>query len=142
MSKKLKELQDDFLNFKTKIPLLLNSLNELIGSNLSYEYNDIDKVEEFYEKNHSNPIKIGLSIEELNEMFYAFIGEAFIHYNGGNWILSDSKKDRAFGTPIITGARNTKYTISPYVWKEFIVRDLDREPISKIIKRSQIPRNV
>ena len=142
MSKKIKELEKEFLNFKNNIPSLLTRLNNIIGSNLSFEYEDIDKVENFYENNHTDPDKIGVSVNELDQMFYAFMGEAFIHYNDGYWILSDSKRDRAFGTPIISGSRNTKYTISPYVWKEFIVRDLEREPLSKIIKRSQIPRNI
>lgn len=134
MEKKIKDLKKDFAQFVEQIPEYLNLLNEKVGEELSFVLEDIDKVENFYEKNFLNPEKIGLDIETLNNMFYAFIGEAFIYYNGGKWILSDLKRDRAYGTPLITESRNTKFRTSPYIWKEYIVRDLEREPISKIIE--------
>jgi len=134
MDKSLKELKKEFSEFIQNISFYIEKLNVILDCKLTFELVDIDKVQNLFETNFKNPERIGLNSEILNNCFYAYIGEAFIHYNGGNWILSDSKRDRAYGTPIITGSRNTNFTTSPYIWKEYIVRDLEREPISKIIK--------
>ena len=109
---------------------------------MTYNYDKIDTVEHFYEKNHKSPNILGLTEIDFDNIFYSYFGEAWINYNRGFWILSNSRRDRAYGTPIITNSNNTKYTISPYVWKEFIKRDLQRAPLSKVIRRSQIPRDI
>ena len=134
MDKNLKELKNEFLEFIENISFYTEKLNMILGCKLTFELVDIDKVQNLFENNFKNPERIGLDFEILNNCFYAYMGEAFIHYNGGIWVLSDSKRDRAYGTPIITGSRNTNFTTSPYIWKEYIVRDLERVPISKIIR--------
>jgi|26BtaG_2_1085354.scaffolds.fasta_scaffold01153_3 hypothetical protein len=134
--------EKEFQEFKKNIPNYLNKLSILLKTELTYNYNDIDTVENFYVQNHKSPIILGLTETDFDNIFYAYFGEAIIYYNGGFWILSNSRKNRAYGTPIITNSNNSKYTISHYVWKEYIKRNLQREPISKIIRRSQIPRNI
>lgn len=142
MDKRLKELKTEFAEFVDQIPEYLKRLNDLLQVNLGFEYEDIDKVQQFYSINFSNPEKYGINIETLNKYFYAFMGEAFMHYNAGRWDLCVSKKDKAYGTPIILDWHfqgNKGVSISPYIWKEYIVRGLMDEPISKIIWRSQVP---
>ncbi len=134
MDKYINKLKKEFSEFIANIPFYIGKLNSTLNCELTYEFADIDKVQNLFETNFNNPEKIGFDLKLLNNCLYAYMGEAFIYYNGGYWILSDSKRDRAYGTPIITGSRNSNFTTSPYIWKEYIVRDLERQPISKIIK--------
>jgi hypothetical protein len=143
MEKKLKELKKEFAEFIEQIPESLKKTEELIGKELSFEYEYIDLVHQFYEKNFQNPERLDLNIEILNKCFYAYMGEAFMYYNGGNWALCTLISDKAFGTPLIlnwgTPPDRRRISISPYMWKEHIVRGLMDEPISKIVWRATIP---
>jgi len=137
--------QKEFGNFKSKIPEFIALLCEKMSlKGPSFSYEEIDMVQNFYQRSYKNTEKIDLTTQQLDECFYAYFGEAFIHYNLGEWELCTTKNDEAFGTPIILnwGKDNFPHSsISPYIWKEYIIRGLMDEPISEIIKRAQIPMN-
>lgn len=57
---------------------------------------------------------------EFKNILYAYLGEAFKHWQGGEWSLNTSKSDYAYGTPTIVnwGGKNYPWSrISPHVWR-------------------------
>jgi hypothetical protein len=135
MTNNLKEIKANFALFTNEIEKNLEKLNEVTGVQLTFSFEDIDKVHSFYESNFGNPEKLGITIEALNNCFYSFMGEAFKHHLGGYWSLVINKNDKAYGTPVILGWRHKGkggVAIRPFIWKEYIVRGLMKEPISKM----------
>lgn len=127
--KTLKELKVEYESFIRSIPDLLNLVEQnILNAKVSFSLDEIEKVQKYYEANHLNP---DIDLENLKKCFYAYVGEAFINYFGGNWDLSVLKKDEAYGTPTIVnwgpddylGPGTGKYpwsSISPFVWTEII----------------------
>ncbi len=139
----LKEIKSKYKVFSENITDNLQKAKRLLSvSELTFSYPEVDKIKDIYEQNYKTPEKLNLSYDELSEVFYTYVGEAFMSYNGGNWELSTVKADDAFGTPIILnwGKDNFDHcSISPYVWKVRIERGKLREPISEKIRAAQIP---
>ncbi len=144
MKKTLKELKVEFSHFIENINANLNRAKEMLKVNeITFSYDEIDNLKDLYENNYQNPEKINSSYEELADIFHAYVGEAFMFYNGGNWELAKYKKDEAYGTPIILNWGKDGFShasISPYIWRILIERKLFRGTMSEKIKAAQIPR--
>lgn len=127
--KSIKEIKEEYKHFVTSIPELLNQVEEeILKGKIIFHLDEIEKIQNYYEENF---IKNEIDLYNLNNCFYAYMGEAFIKYFGGNWQLCTLKKDEAYGTPIIVdwgpedylGPGTGKYpwvSISPFVWTEVI----------------------
>jgi hypothetical protein len=136
--KTAKELKTDYDFFITNIPNYLDKLKQLMSLQvITYSFEEIDSVKDFYEANYKCPDKLGITYDELVYLFYAYVGEAFMHYCKGNWELSKMKNDEAYGTPIILNWGNDGEPhgrISLLVWKILIERGKFRETISEKIR--------
>ncbi len=139
----LKTIKSKYKVFSESISDNLQKAKRLLNvSELTFSYPEVDTIKDIYEQNYKAPEKLNLTYDELSEIFYTYIGEAFMHYNGGNWELSTVKADDAYGTPIVLNWGKDGFDhcrISPYVWKIRIERGKLREPISEKIKAAQIP---
>jgi hypothetical protein len=147
--KTLKELKTEYELFIRSIPELLSQVEEnILNTKISFSLNEIEKAQKYYEENHLRP---GIDLENLKKYFYAYAGEAFIKYFGGNWELSTLKKDEAYGTPTIVnwgpddylGPSTGKYpwsSISPFVWTEIIRKRGKMERTIRQIFESNINR--
>lgn len=122
--KNLKELKLEFQTFLTNIRYNLDIISDLLEiENITFSFDEIDRVKRLFESNYIKPEIIGLNYNELTNAFYSYVGEAFIHYHGGNGELSTMKNDEAYGTPIIVNWGGDNYPwvrISPWVWKTLI----------------------
>lgn len=138
MKTTVKQLKVEYLNFIENIPKYHEKLKQLIGlENLTYSFEEIDRLRLFYEENYKRPDKVGVTYDELVNIFYAYVGEAFMFYHGGSWELSKMKNDEAYGTPIILNWGKDGYPharISPWVWKTLIEREKFRGELSEVIK--------
>lgn len=145
MTKSLREYRREFEVFTKNIPRNLEVAKGFLDiEELTYSYAEIDDVKALYESNYKSPEKLGLTYDELTGVFDAYIGEAFKHYNGGDWELCTLKKDDAYGKPIILNWGKDDFPharISTYVWRVRIERGKFRESISEKIKAAQIPMN-
>ncbi|MFA6508655.1 MAG: hypothetical protein WCT14_21325 [Treponemataceae bacterium] len=132
--KTIKEQKTDFQDFIDGIPDYLETIERLLNvTDLTFSSEEIDSVRVFYETAWKDPVKLGLSKEELAQAFCAYAGEAFIHHCRGNWELSKLKTDEAYGTPIIlnwSNAGKPTARISPWVWRKLIERGQLREKLS------------
>lgn len=121
MEKTIKEIKQEYQKFLDNIPNNLEIIRNLLKIDiLTYNFDEIQRTYKLYFDNFKNPEKIGLSYLELEQMIYTYWGEAFIHYNGGEWALNLSKTDKAFGTPTIEKWGGEDYPwsrISPKVWR-------------------------
>ena len=123
-----KELKKAYNKFIDDIPELLGYVsNKILQREITFSLDELEEVQKYYEENWKDFDKTEL----LRLAFYAYMGEAFIKYFGGNWDLSKLKVDEAYGTPIIVnwgpedylGPGTGKYpwiSISPFVWTEII----------------------
>jgi hypothetical protein len=136
--KTAKELKAEYTTFIENIPNYLENLKQLMKlENTTYSFTEIDKLRLFYENNYKTPEQLGVAYDELVNLFYAYVGEAFMFYHGGNWELSKMKNDEAYGTPIILNWGNDGEPhgrISPWVWKTLIERGKFRGELSDVIK--------
>lgn len=136
--KTLKELKEEYQGFVDNIPAYLERIKQLIGLEfITYSFDEIDRVKEFYQSHYKNPEELGITYDELVHLFYAYIGEAFIFYHKGNWELSKMKNDEAYGTPIILNWGDdgeSHARISPYVWRILIERNKFRGLLSDTIR--------
>ncbi len=133
-----KELKAEYIVFIENIPHHLEKIRQIMNlDKLTYSFVEIDQFKLLYELNYKTPEKLGLTYEDLVSLFYAYIGEAFMFYHGGNWKFSKMKSDEAFGTPIILNWGNDGEPhgrISPWVWKTLIERGNFRGELSGVIK--------
>jgi hypothetical protein len=138
MQKNLRELRIDYEAFISNVPSHLAKLKVLLErTELNFSLEEIDQVQVFYTANFKSSEKIGITYEELGQIFFAYAGQAFIHHHGGNWELSTLKNDDAYGTPIIINWGPKGYpwvSISPYVWKVRMERETFRGKLSEAIK--------
>jgi len=123
----LRELKKEYLFFLENISTYLKRTKEILSKNyLDYSYKEIEVFIEVYVNNYKNPEKIDLSYKELSNILYAYLGTAFVNYQGGKWELNDIKTDEAYGTPTIVNWGGKDYPwsrISPKVWRVIIERD-------------------
>lgn len=94
--------------------VILN-LNEL-----RFSFEEIEIVFDIYHQHFKNPEKLGFNYIEFEQILYAYSGEAFKYYQGGEWSLCTTKNDKAYGTPIIVKWGGEDYPwsrISPKIWK-------------------------
>jgi hypothetical protein len=135
--KTAKELKTDYDLFIASIPSYLDKLKQLMGwQAITYSFEEINSIQDFYEAHYKYPEKLGITYDELAYLFYAYVGEAFISLHGGNWKLSKMKNDEAYGTPIILNWGNDGQSharISPWVWKTRIERGNFRGTLSEVI---------
>lgn len=138
MMKTAKELKEVYNAFVDNIPNHLVKLKQLMKlEKITYSFTEIDELRLFYENNYKTPEQLGIAYEEFVHLFYAYVGEAFMSYHGGNWELSKMKNDEAYGTPIILNWGNDgepHARISPWVWKTLIERGKFRGKLSEVIK--------
>lgn len=124
--------------FISNLESSLNSIKESIRftGTSSELLSDNDSIQAFidyyFDVYHTNPEKLS----EIRLALYTLMGEAVIFWVGGYWKYCTSKKDEAFGTPIILGWGGTedRPRISPMVWEILMFEDDDR---TKFIKRIQ-----
>ena len=137
--KTLKELRADHNEFLNKIPDYLKQLKGKLNINqLSFSLEELDKVELYYTENYKNPEKEGLTKFELDKLFEAYYGTAFLWYFGGEWVLETSKAYFTYGLTCIE-----KYGGKGYGWISFSIRDTHyvietnqtEEPYSKEFER-------
>ena len=123
----LKELKKEYLEFLENVPSYLKKTKELLNKKyLDYSAEEVDFFVNLYLKHYKNPTEINLTYKELTNLLYAYLGTAFVNYNGGKWELNDVKTDEAYGTPTIVNWGGKDYPwsrISPDVWKFIIERD-------------------
>lgn len=123
-SKELRQEYDEFIN---NIPLYLEKMKTILKKEkLTFDFDEIDYVKEVYVKNHKHPDNVRCNYWELTQIFYAYMGEAFIHHQGGKWVFSKWKQDRAYGTPTIEEWGGEDYPwgrISPYVWRLILEKE-------------------
>ena len=121
MTQTKKELQEVYNHFISNLSNNLDEMCRLLRQEkLTFSFEEIEKSYIIYSNHYKNPKKINKSTGELEHIIYAYWGEAFKHYNGGEWVLNISKTDEAYGTPTIEKWGGEDYPwsrISPKVWK-------------------------
>lgn len=100
--KTLKEIKEAHQHFIDSIPIHLSKTKELLGiTQLTYDLDEIDSVQKLYEANFRNPEKIGLSKFEIDQLFEAYFGTAYMWHFGGKWVLETHKSAEAYGKSCI-----------------------------------------
>lgn len=121
MKKTLRELKKDYEEFITNIPDYLDKIKLILNvEKLSFDFDEIGRVYDIYRHYFNTPETLQLTYFELEQVLYAYFGEAFKHHQGGEWSLSTTKSDEAYGSPIIINWGGEDYPwsrISPKVWK-------------------------
>ncbi|MAN26758.1 MULTISPECIES: hypothetical protein [Mesonia] len=131
----LKEFKKNYIEFLENLPKYLKKAKELLKKEyIDYSYDEIEEFIKLYAENYKNPN--GISYYELSNVLYAYLGTAFVNYQGGNWELSEVKTDEAYGTPTIVnwGGKDYPWTrCSPFVWKLIIEENGNlRRPIHRV----------
>lgn len=127
--KSIKEIKEEYKHFVESIPELLKQVEEeILKEKINFHIDEIEKIQIYYEENFR---KKEIDLQNLNNCFYAYMGEAFIKHFGGNWQLCTLKNDEAYGKPVIVGWGPEDYLgpgtgkypwirISPFIWTEII----------------------
>jgi hypothetical protein len=97
-----KEILKMYENFKENYSKNLLIAKELLKSNdLKFSLEEIDQFGELYATFHSNPEKLGLTYDELLDVFIEYYGEAWMFYFGGYWVYTTDRKVMHYGYPCI-----------------------------------------
>lgn len=119
--------------------MYLSKLKEILNiPQLSYEFDELDRIEAFYRSNFKNPEKIGITKFEIDSIFEAYFGTAMMWYFGGKWELETSKSAEAYGLSCIiehTGKGNVWVALPISDWHFFIETNQLDEPIRNIFSR-------
>jgi hypothetical protein len=137
--KSIKEIKEAHQLFIDNIPSYLSKLKEILQIYpLTYELDELDCVQHFYESNYKNPEKSGLTKFELDAIFEAYFGTAFQWHFGGKWELETSKSAEAYGLSCIVeygGKGNVWVAIPIWNWHYIIETNQLDEPIKNIFER-------
>ena len=132
-----KEILKMYENFKENYSKILSLAKELLKTNeLEFSLEEIDQFGELYSAFHSNPEKIGLTYDELLDVFIVYYGEAWMYYFGGYYVYTTNKKYDFYGYPCIIDYGPPKEDwvgIPPHNYA-FIIEDGGKKPLSRIIK--------
>lgn len=117
--------------------LLENVVSTLLKEDfkISFAYEEIDCIEDFYKKwlQYPNILKEKVDLKELAIIYF---GEAFIFHAGGNWKISNVKREPAYGKPIILNWGTKDHVrVAPHEWLSQIEQGSLYDRISAIIKR-------
>ncbi len=121
MEKSTKELKKEYQEFLENITVNLEKIRITLNiDKITFNEDEVNNSVKLYFKNFIDPKAIGLSEKELENIIDTYWGEAFKYYQGGEWALNLSKKDKAYGTPTIENWGGKDYPwsrISPKVWR-------------------------
>lgn len=138
MEKSLKVLKEEYQEFITKLPEYLTTMQSILNkTSLEFSFEEIESVYVLYKTYYQKPEQLGLTYTALEQIFYAYLGEAFRYRNGGEWSLSTTKTDEAYGTPTIEKWGREDYPwsrISPKVWRIRLERGI-LGPAQKIFRK-------
>jgi len=115
---------------------LLLAKGFLKTNDLEFSLAEIDKFGELYAVFHSNPEKLGLTYDELLDVFIVYYGEAWMYYFGGYYVYTTDKKYDFYGYPCIIDYGPPKEDwvgIPPHNYA-FMIENGDKEPLCRIIK--------
>ena len=138
MEKNLKMIKQEYQQFINNIPSYLTKMKSVLNKDkLEYNFDEIEMVFDIYFNHYKAPEQIGLSYNDLELTLYAYMGEAFIFHQGGEWSLNTIKTDKAYGSPTIIkwGGKDYPWSrISPKIWKIRIEKygDDDMKPAKDI----------
>ena len=97
-----KEILKIYDNFKENYSKNLSLAKEVLSVEvLVFSLEEIDQFGEFYASFHSKPEKLGLTYDELLDVFIVYYGEAWMHYFGGYYVYTTDKKVMHYGYPCI-----------------------------------------
>lgn len=101
-NQKIKFIREYYNNFLESIPARINMLKILTNKDIfTYEFGEIDEIEDFYRKYVNNSSSINLDKEEFENIVASYFGTAFRWYVGGNWELDDDKRTGTYGCPFV-----------------------------------------
>lgn len=131
-----------FQLFLETMPDTIQSAKKLLKKEiLEYSFSEVDTFEKWYKKFWKKPSKIGLSKNELDTIFVAYIGTAVLWHFGGYWLYVNNHKSPDLGTPFIADSLGSEAgsspAFSPEDWRYFIDTKQDDERISSMFKRWQ-----
>jgi hypothetical protein len=137
MTKLTRKMQDDYEEFLVEIDMLLEDLGELLKKSRGYKdlqvrFDDesLERTEKFYLDVLSGKEKVDVSLERMNRIFIAYIGEAVINRaesGRARWALNTFEADPSFGTPVVIDwSEDDGIAISPVERRELLIEN--REP--------------
>lgn len=117
----LSQIRKDYISFLENISKNLLLAKILLNKEyLDYSFQEIENFNSIYLSKFKYPESIGFSKTEFTNLFYSYLGTAFINYNGGKWELCTTKTDEAYGTPTIINWGEKDYDwirISLLIWR-------------------------
>ena len=132
-----KEILKIYENFKENYSKNLSLAKEFLSVEvLVFSLEEIDQFGEFYASFHSKPEKLGLTYDELLDVFIVYYGEAWMHYFGGYYVYTTDKKFDFYGYACVIdyGPPQQDWVGIPPHNYAFIIEDGDKKPLSRIIK--------
>ena len=129
-----KDLLDRFNEFEVEVPMLVDDLNIVLSKSKNYkniqniyDLKNVDLVESFYLDVINGIESVDFSLERLDRIIIAYLGETLIFHAGGNWELS-LDNDFTYGTPIIRGFKydNDGIGFSPVGIRERLLREKEK----------------
>lgn len=128
-----KFIKEYFNNFRQHIQeYLVKAKTFLQKPELDFTMEEIDQMGVFYKTHFKAPDNVGLNYDYMLDVFIAYCCEAWMHYFGGEYFDTVSKKDIAYGYPQVInwGPANYGWTaIAPHEWA-FMIEEGDDEPLS------------
>lgn len=128
-----KIIREYFKNFREHLPEYLEKAKTFLQKQeLDFSMQEIDQMGIFYNDHFKVPQSVGVSYDYLLDVFIAYCSEAWIHYFGGEYFETISKKDAAYGYPQIINWGPANYgwvAILPHGWA-FMIERGDKERLS------------
>lgn len=129
--------QQKYDQFISGIPIYLDQAKQFLKkSYLTYSDEEINTMHKLFISKLDRPEIMILNANDMDNMFCAYVGEAFLHYHPGRWSLSTIKKDAAFGKPIIidwTPPGRIWVRICPFEWMLSIKENKFEGQLSEVI---------
>ena len=131
-----------FHEFLDTIPDSIISAKKILEKNtLDYSFEEVNSVERIYKKYRKRPHRIGLSKNELDTIFVAYIGTAVLWHFGGYWLYANTNQPKGYGIPFIADSRGKEGqgspAFSPEHWRYFIDTKQMDESIANMFSRWQ-----
>ena len=151
MARWFRKREKDYEEFLVEIDMLLEDLNQLLGSSkefghlrVAFDDNSLEAIERFYLKVLAGEEKVRVSKKRMNRIIIAFYGEAVRQRVGGTWQLCRDPNDTAFGLPVVADWGKDVVAFSPVEVRDAQIRDRKpfiRERINYFANKEEFEAN-